>query len=561
MIIGIDVGGTHTDAVLLDTLRIKKRAKVLTDQKNLIESLTAVTEKIFIGEDPGDIERVVLSTTISTNAIVQGKTDRVGMILAGGPGLPPEMLRIGKDTHFISGYVNHRGIRVAGTDSGEVADIAGIFERENIGHVGIVGKFSTRNPGLETEIGDIMGGRFRHVSFGHLMSGNLNFPRRIATTYLNAATWETYSTFVKNVMDYVGRMRITAPVYILKADGGTSGINQSVGYPVGSILSGPAASIMGILSLTHSREDAIALDIGGTTTDIAIFADGVPLLEPLGMTIGGHKTLIRGLLTRSIGVGGDSRVGYEDGRITIGPERDGPAAAFGGPSPTPTDAMILLGLTDIGDREKALKAIQEVAGYLNRSLDEAAQEVFGLTCRKIISAVREMLGEVNDKPVYTVHEILKGKKITPTIVYIVGGPAGPMAPYIEKMMDVPSCVPEHSEVANAIGAALARTTTEVTLLADTEKGEATIAEEGIQTAIPRGFGHQDAMEMCMKTLRNRALKMGASEDDLDMEIIEDQVFNMVRGMGYATGKNIRIKAQVKPGLIAGFGQEGSDVRQ
>ena len=217
MIIGIDVGGTHTDAVLLDALRIKQKAKVLTNQEDLIESLLAVTEEVFSGEAPADLERIVLSTTISTNAIVQGKTDRVGMILAGGPGLPPKMLRIGEDTHFISGYVNHRGIRVAGTDNAEVAGIADIFERENIGHVGIVGKFSTRNPGLETEIGNIINGRFRHISFGHLMSGNLNFPRRIATTYLNAAIWDTYSAFVQNVTDYVTRMRITAPVYILKA--------------------------------------------------------------------------------------------------------------------------------------------------------------------------------------------------------------------------------------------------------------------------------------------------------------------------------------------------------
>ncbi|MBW2545278.1 MAG: hydantoinase/oxoprolinase family protein, partial [Deltaproteobacteria bacterium] len=334
-------------------------AKVLTDRENLIKSLIEVTEEIFEGEDPGELEKVVLSTTISTNAIVQGKTDRVGMILAAGPGLSSEMLRLNEDTHFISGYVNHRGIRVAETDRGEVSGIGDIFKKEGINHVGIVGKFSTRNPGLETEIGDIIDGRFRHISFGHRMSGNLNFPRRIATTYLNAAIWDTYNAFVKNVMKYVGRTNTTAPIYILKADGGTSGISQSAGYPVGSILSGPAASVMGILSLTNDSKDAVALDIGGTTTDIAIFAGGTPLLEPLGVTIEGHKTLIRGLLTRSIGIGGDSRVRYEDGRLVIGPERDGPAAAFGGPSPTPTDAMIALGLTNIGNLDKALKAVKE----------------------------------------------------------------------------------------------------------------------------------------------------------------------------------------------------------
>ncbi|MBW2595867.1 MAG: hydantoinase/oxoprolinase family protein [Deltaproteobacteria bacterium] len=561
MIVGIDVGGTHTDAVLLDNFEIKKTAKVLTDRENLIKSLIEVTEEIFEGEDPGELEKVVLSTTISTNAIVQGKTDRVGMILAAGPGLSSEMLRINEDTHFISGYVNHRGIRVADTDRGEVAGIGNIFKKEGIDHVGIVGKFSTRNPGLETEIGDIINDRFRHISFGHRMSGNLSFPRRIATTYLNAAIWDTYNAFVKNVMEYVKHTKTTAPIYILKADGGTSEISQSAGYPVGSILSGPAASVMGILSLTNGSKDAVALDIGGTTTDIAIFAGGTPLLEPLGVTIEGHKTLIRGLLTRSIGIGGDSRVRYEDGRLVIGPERDGPAAAFGGPSPTPTDAMIALGLTNIGNLDKALKAVKEIAGVKNYSIEEMAKEMFDLVCRKIISAVNEMLREINNKPVYTVHEIFEGKKIKPEVVYIAGGPARPMAPYIDKMLGFPSCIPEHAEVANAIGAALARTTTELTLLADTEKGEMTIAEEGIQTGIPRGFTREDAIGICEDKLRERALRMGAQEDDLDMEIIEDQVFNMVRGMGYTAGKNIRIKAQVKPGLIAGFKKEELNVRR
>jgi len=540
----------------LESLHVKKTAKAVTNQENLIESLIAVTEEVIRGENPGEIERIALSTTISTNAIVQGKTDRVGLILAGGPGLPPEMLAIGEDTHCISGYVNHRGIRVAGTDPREVARIAELFEGKKIGHVGIVGKFSTRNPALETEIGDVLDGRFRHLSFGHRMSGNLNFPRRIATTYLNAAIWKTYKAFVASVMDFVDHMGIGAPLHILKADGGTSSISQSLEYPVGSILSGPAASVMGILSLTDGTEDAVALDIGGTTTDIAIFADGVPLLEPLGVTIGGHKTLIRGLLTRSIGVGGDSSVRYKEGRITIGPERAGPAAAFGGPSPTPTDALILLGRTDIGDKGKALKAIREIAAQAHRSPEQVAQEICDLACRTIVSAVREMLQEINNKPVYTVHEILEGKKIVPAVAYIVGGPAGPMAPYLEKMMNIPASVPGYAEVANAIGAALARTTTEVTLLADTEKGEATIPEEGIQTAISRNFTHQEAIDLCMSTLRARALRMGAYEDTLDMEIVEDQVFNMVRGMGYTTGRNMRIKAQVKPGLVAAIKEEG-----
>ena len=112
-------------------------------------------------------------------------------------------------------------------------------------------------------------------------------------------------------------------------------------------------------------------------------------------------------------------------------------------------------------------------------------------------------------------------------------------------------IPENAEVANAIGASLARTTTELTVLADTEKGTLTIVEEGIQLTIPREFEREDALKICMDKLRERAIKMGAKEDDLEIEITEDQSFNMVRGY-YTAGKNIRIKAQVKPGLISNF---------
>jgi N-methylhydantoinase A len=551
MILGIDVGGTHTDAVLLDHYEVKKKAKVLTNRENLLDSLLEVTEEILSGEGPEMLDRVVLSTTMSTNAIVQDKISRVGMILASGPGLPPSMLRINDDTHFVSGYVNHRGIEVAGIDHDEISKIAGNLREEGIEHVGIVGKFSSRDPHIETDIGDTIHDTFKHISLGHRMSGNLNFPRRIATTYLNAAVWDTYNSFIDNIKEFVGRFETDFPIYILKADGGTFEIGQSVKCPVQTILSGPAASIMGILSLTNCEQDAIALDIGGTTTDIAIFAGGIPLLEPLGVTIKGHKTLIRGLRTRSIGIGGDSRVTCEKGVLTVGPERIGPAAAFGGPSPTPTDAMIVLGLTDIGEKEKAEEAIAVIAESMNISLHDAAETIFHSVCETITSSVKDMIDEINNAPVYTVHEMFEGKKIEPTLLYVVGGPAKPMAPRLGDMLGCTTHIPENAEVANAIGASLARTTTELTLLADTEKGTLTIVEEGIQSAIPREFDREDALNICMDKLRERAIKMGAKEDDLEIEITEDQSFNMVRGY-YTAGKNIRIKAQVKPGLISNF---------
>jgi N-methylhydantoinase A len=558
MILGIDVGGTHTDAVLFENFTVKKKTKVPTNTANLIDSLLGITDQILKNEDLKKLERVVFSTTICTNAIVQGKADRVGMILACGPGLSPAVLKINDDTHFVSGYMNHRGIEIASVNKEELSGIKDGLKKKGVRHVGIVGKFCTRNPRQELDIRAILNSEFEHISLGHRMSGNLNFRRRTATTYLNASIHTLYSDFVKEIRKFAGPMGLDAPIYILKADGGTFEIGQSVDYPAQTILSGPAASIMGILSLTDCRKDAIAMDIGGTTTDIALFADGAPLLEPLGVTIQGHKTLIRGLKTKSIGLGGDSRVRCEGGALKIGPEREGPAAAFGGPYPTPTDAMIILNLIRTGNRKQAEEAVRAIAGKMNLPLENAAERIFDQSCRMIASTVSEMIEEINNQPVYTIHEYLEGKKILPETLYIVGGPAGPMAPRIGELLHCSPIIPDHAEVANAIGAALARTTAEITLLADTEKKILTIVEEGERISIPAQFGRSEALEVCRKKLRERAVKMGAMDKDIDIEIVEDQEFNMVREYR-TTGKNIRIKAQIKPGLLVNTRQEDKKI--
>jgi N-methylhydantoinase A/oxoprolinase/acetone carboxylase beta subunit len=343
--------------------------------------------------------------------------------------------------------------------------------------------------------------------------------------------------------------RITAPCYILKADGGTIELPQSVDTPAQTILSGPAASIMGTLPFVEPGQDAVILDIGGTTTDIAVLADGVPLLEPLGVTLGGYKTLIRGLRTRSIGIGGDSTVKIVQGRIVIGPERTGPAVAFGGPAPTPTDAMVASGRLPLGDRKASEQALQPLAEQMKRSLPETAEAIFSLTCDLIAQAVTEVMEDINSQPVYTIHELLEGKTVVPKALYAVGGPAEVMAAPLGKRLGWSSHVPGNAEVANAIGVALSRTTAEVALLADTERGILTFAEEGLQIPVSKRFSREEAIDLAREKLLEKARRLGASENDMDMEITEDLVFPMVRDF-YATGKNIRIKVQIKPGLAS-----------
>lgn len=555
MILGIDVGGTHTDAVLIDRFRMVKKAKVLTNQDDIMSSLIeATTNNLFQDIDPTKVSRVVLSTTISTNAIVQKKTERVGMMMVPGPGLPPSLLPKLEDACFVSGYVNHRGEEMAKLNDSEIMSGIDAFQRAGIDHIGIVGKFSTRNPAQELKIKNMIGERFRHVSLGHPLSGHLNFRRRISTTYLNAAIATLYRRFALDVLRFVRQLGIEAPLYILKADGGTIDVEKSMDYPVQTILSGPAASIMGILSLACCQEDAIALDIGGTTTDIAILADGVPLLEGLGVTIEGRKTLIRGLRTRSIGVGGDSRIKWENGRIIIGPEREGPAAALGGPYPTPTDAMILLNLTNLGDREKAAAAVATLAKQMDCSVEESAQRIFDEACGKIARHVQAFIDEINNQPVYTIHEMLEGRKLLPRQLYIVGGPADAMADALGRLLGCAPQIPQHAEVANAIGAALARTTAEMTILADTDRKKLTIGEEGHVLDIPHRFTKEEAIRIGKEKLYKKAVGMGANKEDLDIEVTEEQEFNMIKDF-YTVGKNIRIKLQIKPGLISGYDRE------
>ena len=551
MILGIDVGGTHTDAVLIEGFKIRKKAKIPTDAAHLINSLLRVATEILTGEDPKKLQRVVLSTTLSTNAIVQGKVERVGMVVAGGPGLSPALLPRIPHTFHITGYVNHRGVIAADIDQEEIKAVGEKLRREGIKHLGVVGKFSTRNPAQELRTAALLSDNFRHVSLGHRMSGHLNFRRRIDTTYLNSAVWESYQRFVNDVLQFVRSQGIEVPIYILKADGGTFDVAKSADSPVQTILSGPAASIMGILSMAKCDEDVVALDIGGTTTDIAVFADGVPLLENLGVTIEGHKTLIRGLRTRSIGLGGDSAVSYEEGRLHVGPRREGPAAALGGPCPTVTDAMIVLKRTAIGDGDLAVASLTPLAKQMGRSVAATAEIIFAEACGKIVAAVRSFIDEINNEPVYTIHEMLAGKIVAPKTLHVMGGPAAAMADALGEMLAYRPVIPQHSEVANAVGAALARTTAEITILADTERRLLTIGEEGVQMEIPSRYTAAQAIAVGAEKLREKALAMGAHPEDLEIEVVENQEFNMVRDM-YMAGKNIRVKVQLKPGLISGF---------
>jgi N-methylhydantoinase A/oxoprolinase/acetone carboxylase beta subunit len=551
MIIGLDVGGTHTDVVLVGDDGLVNAKKVPTDPDDLFHTVLSGLEEMTRNVELSRIQRIVLSTTLTTNAIAQRKIPPVGMIVSSGPGIDPEYFRTHAHYHAVSGAIDHRGREVAPIDEKEIRRLAEKLKGEHLDHVGVVGKFSVRNPRHEILISRILEAGFDRVFMGHLVSGNLNFARRIATTYLNTAVYPIHAKFFNAVKRSLSEKGIEVPIYILKADGGTMTLEASMAYPGQTILSGPAASVMGSVAFAPRETESMVMDIGGTTTDMAIIRNGIPSLHPIGARVGNFRTLIRSLETRSIGCGGDSAVRVKDGQLEVGPDREGPAMAFGGSVPTPTDALVVMGRMQTGNRDKASAGLAEIAAALGMSLDECARTVFDRTCRIILSEARALVDRINSRPVYTVQEIQEGSKVNPRTLLILGGPAPFFAQRLEALSGWQTGVVPHWEVANAIGAALARTTCEVSLLADTQLGTVTAPEENYREKIGRQFGLEDGRQKAFELLKSKALQIGGCDADIQMEVLEEQQFNMVRGF-LTTGKNIRVKVQVKPGLIHAY---------
>ncbi|MDQ7826579.1 MAG: hydantoinase/oxoprolinase family protein [Candidatus Eremiobacteraeota bacterium] len=555
MIVGIDIGGTNTDAVLLKEFRIARKVKSSNEKGGILPSVTSALGKLLESIDPREVTRVVVSTTLSTNSIVEGRLEEAGMIVAGGPGLDASLFSCGSNFHLVKGALDHRGRELLPLDEDAVKKALGSIKDAGGSSLGTVTKFSTRNPSHELAIRELSGRVFPFVSMGHLLSGTLNFPRRIATAFLNASVWRLHREFTEGLEKAAKGIGITAPLFVLKADGGTMKLDASSEVPVYTILSGLAASIMGLLALTEEKS-FLGLDMGGTTTDISLFHKGSPLFQPHGITLGGHLTLVRGLLSQSIGIGGDSEVTFEGPCFKVGPLRKGLPMCLGGPAPALTDALMAGGAAAPGSREKAQEAMARLAGAASLSPDETPQKIIRQAASHIAAAARTLVNDVNSRPVYTIHELIKGEHIIPESAVAVGGPAEAMAPWLEEALGMPVLTPRHFEVANALGASLARITAEITLIADTERGYAAIAEDGFYGPVERGARLREMEELAASALVKKAIARGASESDVTPDFLESQEFSMVRGYSTA-GRTIRVMVQTRPGLTGSLIKEES----
>lgn len=534
-ILSLDMGGTNLDGVVLENFRVTKSIKTPIDPDDLAGSVTRCLAELTGRDDPESWTEIHLSTTLTTNCIAQRRLDPVTLVIQVGPGLVEDYAAEGLDLHELSGAIDHRGIVTQKVSDRELSQLSTALRPDDFPQLAVVCKFGTRNPQYEQELASKLRAPFESVTLGHLLSGSLNFPRRVRTAWFNAAVTRIFKHFAISVEEGLHAAGIKAPIYILKADAGTLPLEIAKEQPVQSILSGPAASYLGFRALMPTEEDAILLDIGGTTTDIFYLVAGEPLFEVEGASIGGYKTLVRSLFTDTLALGGDSFVHWDEG-VQIGPGRSSTP-------PTLSDAYRLLGrLSDDADPS----VFENFARDHGREPQEMAHDVAKLAARKIYDTVEARLQELHRRPLYTVREVLEDRRLEPNVWQVIGGPAHALKPELDELLSLPVQVPEQAEVANAIGAAYARPTQILTLHADTEAGVLRIPELGVQEQIRRTYDMPLAKERLMHELSNQARKLGLSEDNI--EVIEEQRFLMLDG--FRQGLNLRLQGQIRPGLMS-----------
>lgn len=587
MLLGLDVGGTFTDAVIIEGHRVVSSAKRRTTKDNLMQGIGEALDAVLASFDTSNIEQVTLSTTVVTNTIVEEKEQVVDLYVVTGPGRNVDDI-FPVSPIYLQGYTDHRGIVVERTSTDAVSDIAHMVqERSGTDLAAVSAKFGVRNPQEELSITEALKERYNTISNGSLLSGSLNFPRRTISAYFNSAVTPVFTVFKKNVEDALSARNIKAPLHILKADGGSLPMEHMVSRPVETAFTGPAATVLGLSALgAIGNAHTVALDIGGTTTDISLWKHGKPLMTKNGVSIREYPSAVRSFAVTSVGIGGESVVRIVDGEIMVGPERVGPSAALGGNEPTLGDALILLGHASYGDAELATQSLQQLADMLradgkhgerentfgnyskntfgnysentfedcnsekqcthNISALDVAQRIVEKALETIQHGINEVVQAENKRPVYVVADIVNPDVFAAAQIVVVGGTAPSLGPSIGEYLDLPVTIPENAAVANAIGAALALSTIELTVHVDTKRRLLVIPELGIKQQTCTLKRAEQVIERAKEALIEEALRLGLDKAQ-EVEVISIEDFPVVEGW-QSMERLITVKVQLAAGV-------------
>lgn len=565
MLLGLDVGGTFTDAVIIDAHRVVATAKRRTTKDNLMNGIGEALDAVLEGYDTLNIEQVTLSTTVVTNTIVEAKEQVVDLYVITGPGRSVDDI-FPVEPIYLQGYTDHRGIVVERTPADAVRGIANMVQaRSGTDLAAVSAKFGVRNPQEELSITEELKNTYHTISNGSLLSGSLNFPRRTISAYFNSAVTPVFTVFKKNVEDALSARNILAPLHILKADGGSLPMEHMVSRPVETAFTGPAATVLGLSALgVIGNKHTVALDIGGTTTDISLWKHGKPLMTKNGVSIREYPSAVRSFAVTSVGIGGESVIRLKNGNLTVGPERVGPSVALGGIEPTLGDALIVLGHANYGDFNLASRALQDLADAIQATLRsnnvntsnnqltliKTASDVARLIVEKALQTIQHGINEVvkveNKRPIYVVADIVNPDVFVPEHIVVVGGTAPSLGPSIGEYLELPVTIPENAAVANAIGAALALSTIELTVHVDTKRRLLVIPELGVKQQKCTLKRAEQVVERAKETLSEEAIRLGLDTVQ-EIEVISIEDFPVVEGW-QSMERLITVKVQLAAGV-------------
>ncbi|BAV52836.1 hydantoinase (plasmid) [Mesorhizobium loti] len=346
--LGIDTGGTYTDAVLWAETdgsqhgpakgEVLAKAKALTTRHDLAIGISGAVDAVLqkAGTSPGAIKLVSMSTTLATNALVEGQGGRVALVMIGfsehdlaRDGLktalgtdPVVFCPGGHDVHGNTAGLNLSPLEVSLPELGS-----------SVSGFAVCGYFATRNPAHELAAVKLIRERTGlPATASHELTTKLGGPRRALTTLLNARLISMIDRLVAAMEGFLKKRGIAAPLMVVRGDGALVSAAFARQRPIETILSGPAASLVGARHLT-GFDNAVVSDIGGTTTDVAVLDNGRPRLDLEGATVGALRTMVEAVAMHTFGLGGDSEVTLEDGglspKILLGPRRLVPLALAG----------------------------------------------------------------------------------------------------------------------------------------------------------------------------------------------------------------------------------------
>jgi N-methylhydantoinase A/oxoprolinase/acetone carboxylase beta subunit len=471
MRIGVDVGGTNTDAVLVDGRDVIAEAKTPTTPDvtaGIVAALRSVVETS--GVEVARVQAVMIGTTHFTNAVVEARRlAPTGVIRLGLPAtaaLPPMTgwpapLRaaLGEHVHLCHGGHEFDGRRISAVEPDELRRVAADFAGKGIATVAISSVFSPVNAEAEQEAAEVIAAELpaAAISLSHEL-GRMGLLERENATIMNACLRELATHIVSAFHVALAELGIDAPVYLSQNDGTLMSVDFAERYPVATFASGPTNSMRGAAFLSGLADCAV-VDIGGTTSDVGILQAGFPREASVAVDIGGVRTNFRMPDVLSLGIGGGSHVsGAEVGPQSVGYELTSLARVFGGDVLTATDLAVAAGLADIGDRERV------------RDIDPAPA----------LARIAERLAETVDR-----------MKTSPDAipVVVVGGGSILLGDSLQGASELVK--PERFAVANAIGAAIAQVGGEVDRIVALEgtTREAALAEakdEAVGRAVAAG---------------------------------------------------------------------------